>query len=407
MRLLLERPLPVSAASGLVRLGAASYVIADDELSLVVLPDDGPDGAVRLLPGALPEAPSERKRHKPDLEALCRWPAGGDALLALGSGSTAARHRGCLVIPVPEDMSKTTVEPIDLSPLHAHLAAHLPALNLEGAAAIGDVLYLVQRGNGRGNRSALVELDAAAVARALADRAPWTGDLVRAIHPIDLPERAGAPLAFTDISPLPDGSLVFVAAAEDTPDTYQDGLLTGVAVGRLAPDRALQWLVDLPADQLLKFEGIDAELAGPVLRLRLVADPDDRAVQAPLYTTTLDPLTGLAVGVTRTVLLDLSVLVDIDEAELARETGESFGEITRISDRLIAAVNNLIPGGWQSLRQHVLDPGRVNCGRCVECDRWVTDRDKPDHLPGLCNGATHEGRLLCDDHLPPDHRWAF
>jgi len=284
------RNLPVSAASGLVRVGATTYVVADDELHLVILPDDGEARTLRLLAGDLPEDPRARKAIKPDFEALCRW---HDGLLALGSGSTAMRHRGCLIRPVPGD--RPTVRELDLAPLHAHLASRVPALNLEAAAVasdplLGDALLLLQRGNGRGNRSAVVRLDAAAVARALADDNPWDASLVRDIQFIELGERAGASLAFTDASPLPDGSLVFLAAAEDTPDTYRDGQLTGVAIGRLAPDLTLAWLADVPGAP--KLEGIHAELRGDALHLWLVADPDDRSIPAPLYTAALDPATG-------------------------------------------------------------------------------------------------------------------
>ncbi len=290
--LTLVRNLPVSAASGLVRVGATTYVVADDELHLLILPDDGEPQTLRLLAGDLPEDPRARKAIKPDFEALCRW---HDGLLALGSGSTAMRHRGCLIRPVPGDLARTTVRELDLAPLHAHLASRVPALNLEGAAVasdplLGDALLLLQRGNGRGNRSAVVRLDAAAVARALADDNPWDASLVRDVQFIELGDRAGAPLAFTDASPLPDGSLVFLAAAEDTPDTYRDGQLTGVAIGRLAPDLTLAWLADVPGAP--KLEGIHAELTDDTLHLWLVADPDDRNIPAPLYTATLHATTG-------------------------------------------------------------------------------------------------------------------
>jgi hypothetical protein len=282
------RTLEVSAASGLVRVGDTSFVVADDELGLLVVPPVGPTRSLPLLPGALPDEPRARKAHKPDFEALCRW--GADGLLALGSGSTAARRRACLLRPVSGDLSLATSTTVDLAPLHAALAARLPALNLEGAALVGDALVLLQRGNGVGNRGALVELDAAAAARALARGDAWDGGLVRSVRDIDLGERRGAPLGFTDASPLPDGSLVFCAAAEASVDTYEDGAVTGAALGRLGPDRALQWLVDVPGGA--KLEGVHAEPSGADLRVWLVADPDDRSRPAQLWTATLDPATG-------------------------------------------------------------------------------------------------------------------
>lgn len=284
----LLRTLPISAASGLVRLGAVFYIVADDELGLLELPDDGPTRVLPLLPGGLPEEHAARKAHKPDFEALCRWP--GDGLLALGSGSTAARHRGCLLRPVAKDMSAGTVLVIDMTPLHAHLAGGLPALNLEGAAVVGDTLVLLQRGNGPGNRNARVELDLAGAQQRIAAGAPWDAALVRAIRDVELGERGGAALGFTDASPLPDGSLAFVAAAEASPDTYQDGVVTGAAIGLMGPRGDVEWIVDFA--EPAKLEGIHAELAGDVVRLWLVTDPDDRARPADLFTAQVDRRTG-------------------------------------------------------------------------------------------------------------------
>ncbi len=282
------RTLDVSAASGLVRRGDTFYVVADDELGLLAVPEPGDAFTIPLLPGALPDTHAGRKAAKPDLEALCRWP--GDGLLALGSGSTPARQRACLLRPVDGDMSRGTVTVLDLSPLHARLAEAFPALNLEGAAVRGDALLLLQRGNGPGNHSAVVELDLAAALRASDAGAAWGPELLRSIRAVELGARGGAPLGFTDASPLPDGSLVFVAAAEASPDTYQDGLVTGAAVGRLAPDGRLLWLHDLP--DAGKLEGVHAELDGDRLHVWLVADADDRRRLASLLRATLDPRTG-------------------------------------------------------------------------------------------------------------------
>lgn len=282
------RTLDVSAASGLVRRGDCFYVVADDELGLLAVPDAGPTFTIPLLPGRLPDAHRQRKAAKPDLEALCRWP--GDGLLALGSGSTASRHRACLLRPVAGDMSRGTVTILDLAPLHARLAAAFPALNLEGAAVRGDALVLLQRGNGAGNHGAVVELDLAGAQRAALAGEPWGPGLLRSIQPQELGARGGAPLGFTDASPLPDGSLVFIAAAEASADTYHDGLVTGAAIGRLAADGRLLWLNDVP--EAGKFEGVHAEADGDRLRVWLVTDADDRRCPASLYYATLDATTG-------------------------------------------------------------------------------------------------------------------
>jgi hypothetical protein len=93
----------LSAASGLVQAGRYLYVVADDEHHLGMLQADGeqPVQLLRLLPSDLPQGKEQRKRGKPDLEALAllpphaAWPNG--ALLALGSGSRPQRCRAILL----------------------------------------------------------------------------------------------------------------------------------------------------------------------------------------------------------------------------------------------------------------------------------------------------------------------
>lgn len=284
----LLRTLPISAASGLVRLRDVFYIVADDELGLLAVRARGPDRTLPLLPGSLPAEHAARKAQKPDLEALCRWP--GDGLLALGSGSTAARQRACLIRHVSDDMSPTPGEILELAPLHAELARHFPALNLEGAAVVGDALLLLQRGNGPGNRSGVVELDLAGALASVAAARPWGPELLRTITPAALGDLDGAPLGFTDASPLPDGSLIYVAAAEASRDTYHDGLVTGAVIGRLGPGRAPLWQTRVPGRR--KLEGVHAELHGDDLQVWLVDDPDHRQTPAALLHARLDPQTG-------------------------------------------------------------------------------------------------------------------
>lgn len=285
----LLRDLDLAAASGLVRLRGRSLIVGDDDLALHVVPDDGPAARLPLRPGALPRDPAARKRVKPDFEALCPWPAPAPTLLVLGSGSTPARTTGVLVL-LSEDMSSATCSEFSLAPLYADLAARVPELNIEGAAAWDGDLVLVQRGNGVGNRSALVRLDRAGVAGALRTAAAWTSALVRELAVLDLGDIAGVPYSATDATVLPDGALLLSAAAEASADTYRDGECLGSALVRVDPPARLRWRTALPGRA--KIEGIAATPEADLVRLHLVADPDDPAARSPLYTALLDPLTG-------------------------------------------------------------------------------------------------------------------
>ena len=116
----------------------------------------------------------------------------------------------------------------------------------------------------------------------------------------------------------------------------------------------------------------------------------------------------------RTVLLKMSVLVEIDSDEVAKLEDSEFCEIDRIEKRLANAINRELglddavsQLGWQQTRPVVLDEQTMNCGRCAICEAWVSDCEKPDRIAELGNAATVDGKLLCDEHLPRGHRWAF
>ena len=267
--------LDVSAASGLAALPDALCVIADDETFLGVYDYDGrPRARVALLPDRLPAEHHARKRSKPDFEALAALPDG--RLLALGSGSTAARMRGVLITPA----MGWGVRAFDLAPLYQALAKDVPELNVEGAAVLGDRLVLLQRGNGAARDNARIDLDLAAVLHALDDGAALDAGALCAIERVRLGEIDGVPLGFTDAAAHPSAGLLFTAAAEDTADTYLDGRSAGSVVGVLSGGAVLAAHTVQPA---CKLEGLACRVAGGATRLWLVADADDRGVPATLF----------------------------------------------------------------------------------------------------------------------------
>lgn len=62
---------------------------------------------------------------------------------------------------------------------------------------------------------------------------------------------------------------------------------------------------------------------------------------------------------------------------------------------------------WYSTREIILSPRTMNCGKCACCGGWTTDMEKADPVQGLSHGAVVDGKLYCDECLPPDHPWAF
>ncbi|WP_394235303.1 DUF6929 family protein [Pseudomonas anguilliseptica] len=262
--------LRLSAASALVCQGQDLWVLADDALVLQRYKLNGDwQAELALLPGELPTDAKQRKRSKPDFEALLSLP--GDCLLALGSGSTERRCRGCLV-------EADTVRVIDLSPLYQALAGHFQDLNIEGGVIYRGQLLLAQRGNGRGRENALVLLELAQVLRDLQDGQLSAAALQR-IAPLQLPELDGVPLSLTDLSVAPSGALYFTASAEATDSSYLDGACVGSVLGRLDAQLAIVELSRLTP--VVKIEGLAFQTDGRPL---LVADADDPTIASPLFT---------------------------------------------------------------------------------------------------------------------------
>jgi len=271
--------LRLSAASALVCQEQALWVVADDDLHLHRYSLTGEWLAEwLLLPGELPSEAAARKKVKPDFEALALLPDG--ALLALGSGSTAQRRRGCL-------FRAGKVSLIDLSPLYLALETHFPELNLEGAVLHGGQLVLAQRGNGVAGDNALILLDLQQVLADLAEGRLSGAGLLRVL-PLALGDLAGVPLSLTDLAVDPLGRLYFSAAAEASASTYLDGPCAGSVLGRFAEDFSVASLIRL--DPPVKIEGLAFEPNGHLL---LVADADDPQLRAPLFRLDTADLTAV------------------------------------------------------------------------------------------------------------------
>jgi hypothetical protein len=279
----------IAAGSGLVRAGDHLYVIADDERELAVFPAEGgaPGRLERMLPGELPADPAERKRLKPDFEALVLLPPrgrGSGALLALESGSRESRRGG--VLWALDEHGALSGEPqrLDLAPLYSELGREIPDLNIEGAAVSGDRLLLFQRGNGEGAVNAVIALALDDVVADLA-RARLTADAYFSDRRYDLGEIDGVRLAFSDAAALDDGRIVYTAVAEGGDDTYRDGHCAGAGVGILGwgGDRQRWEPLDPPA----KVEGVEARVDGDGIALLMVADADDPGSPSPLLAARL------------------------------------------------------------------------------------------------------------------------
>ena len=273
---------PVRAASAVVRLGDGRLVVSDDATHAAWFRPGAPPTRVRLLPPVegheVFDEESGTKDLKPDLETACRVEVDGDeAVLLMGSGSSARRMRWCLVRLEDGVPDVTTT---DMDALYADVAGSLGVdpddLNLEGACIVGRNLRWFHRGlPTAGLPSGSVDLDLGTALAAAAGQ-PRTPQ-VEAPRTYDLGSVDDAGLAITDVVALPDGDLLACAAAEDSPNPRDDGTVTATALARIRGGEVVD-VVPLPDHdgRVLKVEGLMVlDVDEAEVTLYAVTDVDD------------------------------------------------------------------------------------------------------------------------------------
>jgi len=282
----LDRAAHVRSGSALVRIGQRIVIVQDDANVLAVL--DLPTG--RVDPITLPAGPDGRrqfddtrgnKKDKLDLEAAI--PLDDAGLLSLGSGSAPGRDRILRVDGVGTDNPEIVLH--EAGPLYALLRAATEfsgsELNVEGAALRGTRILLLNRGNGAardglGPVNASAWIDGLSLLAWLHDPTVRTPPALADVRQWSLGEIGGVPLTFTDAATGPNGALLYLAAAEDTPNAAEDGPVSGVAVGLLEREGGRHALLRDAEGALVtdKAEGLllDAEQPG---RAWVVFDLDD------------------------------------------------------------------------------------------------------------------------------------
>jgi uncharacterized protein DUF6929 len=295
----LDRPAHVRAASGMAPVGGRAAVVQDDANFIALVdPRTGQADAVTLPAGEGGARQFDdvrgNKRWKLDLESceIVRDGDGREVLIAFGSGSAPMRET--VVIARGLGSGDPEIELVHAPALYAALRAETAfagsELNVEGAAAVGGVLRLFNRGNGAPSGdlrpvNATCDLDLAALLAYLRDttRAPPapTGVVQYELGDID-----GFPLTFTDAARYGD-ALLFTAAAEDSPDATRDGPVAGSAIGVIRGGDA-RWCEVRNADGSRypgKIEGILPHAPG---RARVVVDRDEPATPSELSEVVLE-----------------------------------------------------------------------------------------------------------------------
>ncbi|HET6231001.1 MAG TPA: hypothetical protein VFE05_13090 [Longimicrobiaceae bacterium] len=292
----LDRPAHVRAGSSIVRVGRRLAVVQDDANFLALVDADAVSvRAVTLPAGADGKRQFDdvrgNKRFKLDLEAAVVVPAAdGDWLLAFGSGSTPVRETIAVFRGWGDAEPYATM--VDARALYAALRAETDfagsELNVEGAALVHGAVRLFNRGNGAPTASLLpvdatCDLDLAALLAYLGAPESSGPPRISRVVQYELGSIGGARLTFTD-AVAAGSTVLFSAAAEESPDATRDGPVAGSALGVIGRDGVPRWTVVADADGRRfagKIEGLVPAEDDPA-RLFVVLDLDDPAAPSEL-----------------------------------------------------------------------------------------------------------------------------
>ncbi len=281
-------PAHVASASGVVRRGDFVYVIGDDLLQVAVfeVAGGGPGKLRRVFAGDLPDNRKQRKKEKPDLEALTALPpvegepAGG--LLGLGSGSDSHRDRGFFWSFAADGSLAGRPRTLDLHPVYEAVRRELDdRVNIEGAAVLADRLWLLHRANESQTPNAIAEVELTDLSRTLAEDLVLDADELRSLRTYDLGELDGVPACFSDATTLLDDLVCFTASAE----AAEDGDIRGSVVGTIDASGEVRRLRRI--DPHWKVEGVHAAVDTGVIDFLFVCDQDDPNTPSPLLSATM------------------------------------------------------------------------------------------------------------------------
>jgi hypothetical protein len=213
------------------------------------------------------------KKQKPDFESITQHE---NNIYIFGSGSTQNRNTMVQI----DATTKKVIATNDLSNLYATMQnfgeIKPDDFNLEGAIYNGNDWYLVNRGNGKKSQNIIFTISG----KNLVD------DFTMVVNDFKLPKLNGVETSFTDAI-LIKNKIYFLATAEDTDSTYDDGEILGSIIGRIDID-TMEIEFHHKISDKLKLEGIALfeETANNITFL-ICEDNDTELLESNIYKLTL------------------------------------------------------------------------------------------------------------------------
>jgi hypothetical protein len=264
---LLFKIIGIGSASGLVFHHGSIYLISDSstflyeyqidstQLNKIQLSNDAADNIVKKL--------------KPDFEAIAH---NESYYFLFGSGSTENRTQMIQV----DAKSKEVVNTFDLSFLYSSMQsfAQMEAddFNIEGVIYNQETWYFFNRGNGKNQRNVVFTVTGSNL----------EDDFRIMTNEYKLPKIKGVRASFTDAIIL-DDTIYFLATAEKTESTYDDGEVVGSLIGSMNSETMkIKFTKKITDTQ--KFEGLTFYKRNQTeIEFLLCEDNDTEALESGIY----------------------------------------------------------------------------------------------------------------------------
>ena len=265
----------------IIGIGSASGLICKDNSLLIIGDNSGflyeyQMDSKNLKRHPLLENPIENtlKKDKADFEAITQF---GDSIYIFGSGSTEKRNKMIQVNATDKKIIATN----DLSDLYAVMQnfgdIKPEDFNLEGAIYNGESWFLLNRGNGSSHKNVIFTIEGKNL----------TNDFTILSNDYKLPKIKGVRSSFTDGIIVGD-SIYFLATAEDTESTYDDGEVLGSFIGSInLKTMKIDFTQKISSSH--KFEGLTLFTnSKEKIEFLLCEDKDTEVLETEIYKLTFD-----------------------------------------------------------------------------------------------------------------------
>ncbi|WP_396140036.1 DUF6929 family protein [Flavobacterium sp.] len=258
----------IGSASGILYQNDLLYVISDNSTYLYEY--NIPNEKLNKIP--LVDYPKENipKKDKPDFEAITYYK---DAVVLLGSGSTKKRNLSFLYSSEYDSVKQNKI--VDLyQKIKQQLNIADNELNIEGFIMNINNLYLFQRGNGIEGKNGIITVY----------NSRNESEIGFTIY--DLPKIKNVPTTFTDAI-LIDETIYFLAAAENTTSTYDDGEVLGSIIGTIDL-KTMKLKSSIQISNQQKFEGLTLyKKTATHIELLLCEDNDSEVLETTIYSLSI------------------------------------------------------------------------------------------------------------------------